>query len=53
MERPMIEIRRANERTIKALIDMGIIRIGEDNQLHVNEIIPMQPTKAHKGIKAQ
>lgn len=53
MERPMIEIRRANERTIKTLIDMGIIRIGEDNQLHVNEIIPMQPTKAHKGIRKQ
>lgn len=46
MERPMIEIRRANERTIKTLIDMGIIYIGNDNQLHVNEIIPTQPTKA-------
>lgn len=46
MERPMIEIRRANERTIKTLIDMGIIYIGEDNEKHVNEIIPTQPTKA-------
>ena len=46
MERPMIEIRRANERTIKTLIDMGIIYIGNDNQLHVNEFIPKRPTKA-------
>ena len=53
MERPMIEIKRASEKTIKTLIDMGIIYIGEDNEKHVNEIIPMQPTKAHKGIKAQ
>lgn len=46
MERPMIEIKRANERTIKTLIDMGIIYIGEDNEKHVNEIIPTQPAKA-------
>lgn len=46
MERPMIEIPRASEKTIKTLIDMGIIYIGNDNQLHVNEFIPMQPTKA-------
>lgn len=45
-QRPMIEIKRASEKTIKTLIDMGIIRIGEDNQLHVNEIIPTQPAKA-------
>ena len=53
MERPMIEIKRASEKTIKTLIEKGIIYIGNDNQLHVNEFIPMQPTKAHKGIKAQ
>ena len=53
MERPMIEIKRASEKTIKALIEKGIIYIGNDNQLHVNEFIPMQPTKAHKGIRKQ
>ena len=26
--------------------EKGIIYIGNDNQLHVNEFIPMQPTKA-------
>ena len=53
MERPMIEVKRASEKTIKALIEKGIIYIGNDNQLHVKEIIPMQPTKAHKGIRKQ
>lgn len=46
MERPMIEIKRASEKTIKTLIDMGIIYIGEDNEKHANEFIPTQPTKA-------
>lgn len=45
-QRPIIEIPRASEKTIKTLIDMGIIYIGEDNEKHVNEIIPTQPTKA-------
>ena len=40
MERPMIEIKRASEKTIKSLIEKGIIYIGNDNQLHVNEFIP-------------
>ena len=53
MERPMIEIKRASEKTINTLIDMGIIYIGEDNEKHVNEFIPVQPTKAHKGIRKQ
>ena len=42
MERPMIEIKRASESTIKALIDKGIIYIGNDDKLHVNEFIPTQ-----------
>ena len=46
MERPMIEVNRASEKTIKSLIEKGIIYIGNDNQLHVNEFIPKRPTKA-------
>ena len=48
MERPMIEVKRASEKTIKSLIDMGIIRIGEDNQLHVNEFIPKQTANQNR-----
>lgn len=37
MEKPIVTIDRANEMIVKNLIEMGIIYIGEDNQLHVIE----------------
>ena len=49
MERPMIEIRRAKEETINKLIDMGIIYIGNDDKLHVNEFIPTQTVNQSRG----
>lgn len=48
MERPMIEIKRASEKTIKSLIEKGIIYIGNDNQLHVNEFIPKQTANQNR-----
>lgn len=33
----IIRIDRASEETVQRLIDMGILYIGEDNQLHVKE----------------
>lgn len=41
------DITRADESTIKALLDAGLIYIGEDNELHVREQknIPTPPTK--------
>lgn len=35
MKRPIINIERAKESDILALIEMGIIYTGEDKQLHV------------------
>lgn len=35
MEKPIINIERANEETIKGLIDAGVLYIGEDNKIHV------------------
>lgn len=40
---------RASNKTIQSLIDMGVLYIGEDNQLHaldVKENMPTPPTKA-------
>ena len=37
MKNPIIEIQRASEQTVKALIDAGILYVGEDNQIHVTE----------------
>lgn len=39
-------ISRASEETIQVLIDLGVIYPGDDGELHVNENIPTQPTKA-------
>ena len=37
---------RASEETINALIQLGVLFIGEDNELHVNENIPTQTAKS-------
>lgn len=37
MKNPIIKIQRASEETIKYLIEVGILYVGEDNQLHVKE----------------
>lgn len=37
MKKTIIEIKRADEKVIKKLIEIGVIYIGEDNQLHVSE----------------
>lgn len=42
----IVEIKRASEGTVLALLKLGILYIGEDNQLHVIEKIPTAPTKA-------
>lgn len=40
------EIPRANEFVVEKLIEIGVLYIGEDNQLHANEKISTEPTKA-------
>lgn len=37
MKKQIISIERANESTIMALIKLGILYIGNDNQIHVVE----------------
>ena len=47
-------ITRANPKAIQNPIDMGVLYVGEDNQLHavdVKENIPAAPTKVCKDIK--
>ena len=40
------EIPRANENIVNALLESGVLYVGEDNQLHANEKISTEPTKA-------
>ena len=42
------EIPRVNELVVEKLIEIGVLCIGEDNQLHVNEKIPTEPTTAQQ-----
>ncbi len=37
MKNPIIEIQRASESTIKYLLEVGILYVGDDNQIHVTE----------------
>ena len=39
-------IPRASEETIQALIVLGVIYLGDDGELHVNENIPTQTAKS-------
>lgn len=39
-------IPRASEETIQALIDLGVIYLGDDGEFHVNENIPTQTAKS-------
>ena len=34
---PIIKIERADEKTIEQLLKLGVIYIGEDNQIHVTD----------------
>lgn len=40
------EIPRVNERVVNALLELGILYVGEDNQLHAIEKISTEPTTA-------
>lgn len=40
------EIPRVNERVVNALLEIGVLYVGEDNQLHVIEKISTEPTTA-------
>lgn len=40
------EIPRANELVVEKLIEIGVLYVGEDNQLHAKEKISTTPTKA-------
>lgn len=39
------EIPKVNEKVTEKLLELGIIYVGEDNQLHVTEKIPTTPRK--------
>lgn len=39
------EIQIANELIVEKLIEIGVLYVGEDNQLHANEKFSTTPTK--------
>lgn len=39
------EIPRANELVVEKLIEIGVLYVGKDNQLHANEKYSTEPTK--------
>lgn len=46
MNKPLIKIKKAKRKTVRALIGSGILYMGDDGKLHVTVNIPTQPTKA-------
>lgn len=46
MNKPLIKIKKAKRKTVRALIGSGILYIGDDGKFHVTVNIPTQPTKA-------
>ncbi len=44
MKNPIIEIPRASEKLINALIDAGVLEVGADDMLHVKEETPLPCT---------
>lgn len=43
MKKQIVPIKRASRELIESLIKIGVIYVGEDNQLHVVEKNPTQP----------
>ena len=46
MNKPLIKIKKAKRKTVRALIGSGILYIGDDGKLHVTVNTTAQETKA-------